>query len=64
MRFEVVMGLALSCSTWASSGSLYRGECTHVGVRPASDGPGDYALTLQISTDEPACARSRPDAEP
>lgn len=47
-----------ACSTWATTGSLYRGPCTHVGGRPASDGVGDYAVTAQISTDWAACPRA------
>lgn len=45
-------------ATWSSTGSLYRGPCTHVGLRPATDGIGDYAMTVQISTDGPQCGRS------
>jgi hypothetical protein len=48
-----------SCALWASTGSVYRGQCTHVGLRPASDGIGDYAVTLQVSTDAPWCASER-----
>lgn len=46
-----------ACATWSSTGSVHRSPCTHVGVRPASDGLGDYAVTLQISTDAPLCPR-------
>ena len=59
--------LAASCATWASTGSVWRERCTHVGVRPASDGLGDYAVTLQVSTDAPVCREvytPRPRAAP
>src|ERR1700722_2437838 len=46
-----------SCATWMDSGSIYRGPCTHLGLRPATDGPGDYAVTVQVSTDYPRCPR-------
>ena len=46
---------ALGCSTWLATGSLYRSPCVHVGARPASDGLGDGAVTVQVSTDWPAC---------
>lgn len=57
----VVLVLALAwvvgCATWASSGSVYRssGPCpVHIGIRPASDGVGDYAATVRIAGD-PEC---------
>ena len=44
-------------STWSTTGSLYRSKCTHAGARPASDAIGDWAVTVQISSDWPApCA--------
>ena len=55
---------AIGCSTWLATGSLYRGRCSHVGGRVHSDDLGrDYAVTVQVSTDWPACAgvyRGRP----
>lgn len=51
----LLVGAANACATWATSGSLYRGRCTHVGVRPASDAIGDYAVTVQVTTDAPRC---------
>ena len=46
---------ALGCSTWIATGSVYRGQCVHVGVRPASDGWGAYAATVQVSRDWGPC---------
>ncbi len=51
------MLLAAACSTWSSTGSLYRGPCSHLGARPASDGVEDWGVTVQVSTDWPACPR-------
>ena len=34
----------------AWDGRVYTGEQVHVGVRPASDAIGDYAVTVQCST--------------
>ena len=51
-----------ACTTWATTGSVYRSPCTHVGVRPASDGLGDYAATVQISSDAPVCREVYPPA--
>jgi hypothetical protein len=45
---------AASCATWARTGRIINDPCIHVGVRPASDGLGDYAVTVQITTDWPA----------
>jgi len=49
------------CSTWVTKGSLWRGRLgaceTHVGARPASDGPSDWAMTVQVTTDYPRCPR-------
>jgi hypothetical protein len=42
-------------SSWASSGRLVEGRCLHVGARPASDGVGDYAATLQVSHEWGPC---------
>lgn len=47
--------LTSGCASVASTGSVYRGRCTHIGVRPASDGAGDYALTVRVTTDAPVC---------
>ncbi len=47
--------LLAGCAGWANSGRLVDGRCWHVGARPASDGAGDYALTVQVSTDAPVC---------
>lgn len=44
-----------SCATWTGSGSVYRGRCTHVGVRPAYGGPDEYGATVQVTTDAPWC---------
>ena len=62
-----LVGLAIcsaSCAVWLATGSVYRDPCTHLGVRVHSDDLGrDYAVTVQVSTDWPACAgvyRGRP----
>jgi hypothetical protein len=52
---------AAGCATWWTTGSLARGRCTHVGVRPASDGWGDVAATLQLSSDVPVCRQVYPE---
>jgi hypothetical protein len=52
--------LVAGCDAWARTGSVYRTPCTHLGVRPASDGPGDYAATVQLSTDAPICRQVYP----
>ena len=53
--------LAASCATWASTGSVWRGTVrgcpVHVGARPSSDAVGDWAVTLQITTEEAAPCR-------
>lgn len=47
----------LTCaSTWATTGSVYREPCTHVGVRGHSDLSG-AAITVKITTDYPVCPR-------
>ncbi len=49
---------AIGCSTWLATGSLYRGRCSHVGVRPSTDDLAhDWAVSAQVSTDWPACSR-------
>lgn len=60
MRLAFLLTIA-ACSTWTSSGSVYRGRCVHVGVRPASDGLGDYAVTAQVSTEWAPCRTVYPD---
>jgi hypothetical protein len=47
--------LLLSCATWWQTGSVVRSQCLHIGVRPASDGWGAVAATVQVSTDAPVC---------
>jgi hypothetical protein len=50
--FLVIAALLLSsCATWASTGRVVNDPCLHVGVRPASDAVGDYAVTVQVTTD-------------
>ena len=68
LRASKLVGLALcwaaSCGVWLATGSVYRSPCTHLGGRVHSDDLGrDYAVTVQVSTDWPACAgvyRGRP----
>jgi hypothetical protein len=49
----------LGCSTWASTGSVYRGPCNHVGLRPATDLSG-VAATVQVTSTWPApCVEPR-----
>lgn len=53
------LAMLSACSTWTtvtSTGSVYRGRCTHVGVRGAVANEG-AAATLQVSTDWPGCSR-------
>lgn len=59
MKSAALVLLALSCATWAQTGSVYRDPCTHLGVRPASDGTG-AAVTFQVTTDWPQCPRRSP----
>jgi hypothetical protein len=47
----VTTRMTWACVMWTSTGSVYRDPCLHVGVRPASDGLGDYAATVQVSAD-------------
>lgn len=56
IRLLFTVTLFTCASTWATTGSVYRGRCVHAGIRPASDAVGDYALTVQISADVP-CPR-------
>jgi len=55
----IPMLLITSCATWYSTGSLVRDRCLHVGLRPASDGWGDWAATLQVTTDWPRCPKEK-----
>ena len=56
MRWLPVACIVLGAScAWATTGSMYRGKCSHASARPASDGVGDYAATVQVSTDAPVC---------
>ncbi len=50
-----VLAVALSfssCSTWWTTGSLYRSKKVHVGVRPAAETDG-VAITVQVTADVP-----------
>jgi len=58
----MALALVASCATWASTGSIDRSPCLHVGLRPASDDVGDWAVTVQVSTDAPVCREVYPDA--
>ena len=52
-RLAALLCVALSaCETWMRTGSLYRSQCLHVGVRPAAELDG-AAVTVQVSTDIP-----------
>jgi hypothetical protein len=57
----LVVGWCHACASTLATGSVYRSRCVHVGVRPASDAIGDYAVTVQVTTDTPplgaGCAR-------
>jgi hypothetical protein len=56
MRWRAVffaMPLFLACSTWTRTGRVVNEPCVHLGVRPALDGSGNYAATVQLSTDWP-----------
>lgn len=53
------VALMTACSTWATwatTGSLYRGRCTHLRVRGATDLSG-VAVTVKVSTSWPGCPR-------
>ena len=52
----LVTGAAVACSSVASSGSVYRARCLHVGVRPAGGVADDLsaAVTVQVRSDWPA----------
>lgn len=43
----------MCCATWTKTGRVVNDPCVHVGVRPASDGLGDFAVTVQVTTDWP-----------
>lgn len=49
--------LTSGCASVASTGSVYRGPCTHVGVRPAAASETEWAASVQITTNYPGCAR-------
>lgn len=53
----VLAVMVCECSTWAATGSVYRSRCTHVGVRPASDGLDGFAMTVQVTADLTGCAK-------
>ena len=60
---NVLVLVSLSaCAGWARSGRLVDQPCLHVGVRPASDAAGNWAVTVQVTTDWPARCRRRADA--
>jgi hypothetical protein len=52
----LLVALVSGCATWAQTGSVYRGPCTHFGARPALDGLDGAAFTVQVTTDWPRCA--------
>ena len=53
---------AVGCSTWLATGRVYRGRCTHVGVRPSTDDLAhDWAASVQVSTDAPWCGAVYPE---
>lgn len=52
-RTAVLTLLVVSCATWSQTGRLVNDPCVHLGARPNSDGFGDYALTIQLSSDWP-----------
>ena len=56
MTRTVLLVLA-SYATVATTGSVYRGQHTHIGVRPSTDGDG-LAATVQVTTD--ACDTPHP----
>jgi hypothetical protein len=43
------------CAAWYASGRVLDRPCDHLGVRPASDAKENIAVTVQWSTDRPAC---------
>ena len=44
------------CATVTQTGSVYRSQCWHVGVRPATDLSG-VAITVQATTDWTRCPK-------
>jgi hypothetical protein len=54
-----------ACSTWTQTGSVYRSECLHVGIRPADlsvdDEVDDWGITLQVTTEWGPCLRDAGD---
>ena len=59
--------LVAACSTWASTGSLVRERCTHVGLRAQPEEMSlrgltsrDWTVSAQITTDWPYCPRGTP----
>ena len=54
MRRWIVAAVASSCA-WASTGSVYRSPCVHVGVRPHSDDVGEWAVTVQVANEWGPC---------
>jgi hypothetical protein len=63
-RMKIAVLVFASCSTLVTTGSIVREPCLHVGVRPASDGIGDYAATIQVSFDAPCTTRPDAGAKP
>jgi hypothetical protein len=59
LRYAVLAPL-FACATWTQTGSVYRGRCVHVGVRPSVSDGSSYALTVQVSTDAPVCGEVYP----
>jgi hypothetical protein len=47
------------CSGWMRTGRLVDGRCIHVGLRPASDAIGEWAVTVQVAADWNPCPRER-----
>jgi len=59
IRLLFTVTLFTCASTWATTGSVVREKCWHVGLRPAAAGEG-AAVTVQLTTDFPVCPKEKP----
>lgn len=58
--FVLAIGFFVIACAVASTGSLYRGRCTHVGLRPAASLGEGAGATVQISGDPFVCRELYP----
>jgi hypothetical protein len=62
MRFLLCVAAFCSCATWTTTGSIYRSDCVHVGLRPVDltyvdDESDGYGLSFRVSTEWGPCFR-------